>query len=127
MLLVPTFIMQSERHGIGLFAACSIPVGKIIASHYGRLDLSFGTSLQAIHPPTLRDFVRHYGYHDKVDLLWYLPGDNLRFINHSDQPNVIQDGIQDVAARDIAEGEELLVDYYAFDLDAPWKLRELHQ
>ena len=123
MLLVKTSIRLSGLHGIGLFAVEFIAAGTEIAAPHHRLDLVFGTNLNAIYPPALRDIVRHYGYHDSVDLLWHLPGDNLRFLNHSPAPNVIQVGERDVTARDIQAGEELTVDYWSFDLDAAWKLR----
>jgi len=52
-------------------------------------------------------------------------GDNDRFMNHSTEPNIINDpsGFDDecrmIAARDIAPGEELTCNYETFDLDFP--------
>jgi len=58
----------------------------------------------------------HYGYIDPRLRRFILCCDDARFINHSDTPNIVPEfdeggyGI-DVAARDIAEGEEITADY----------------
>ena len=51
-----------------------------------------------------------------------LCGDHAKHMNHSDDPNLL-DLETNVAARDIAAGEELTCNYYIFDLDASRKLR----
>lgn len=52
-------------------------------------------------------------------MLW---GDDVRFFNHSDEPNCLdlsseQEGDITVARRDIFPGQELTCDYSLFDLD----------
>jgi SET domain-containing protein len=53
-----------------------------------------------------------------------LCADNAKYINHNNDANLIdtRDGLREIAARDIAEGEELTNNYYNFDLEAPNKL-----
>ena len=58
----------------------------------------------------------HYGYIDPRLHRFILCCDDARFINHHDTPNLRVDfeadshGV-DIAARDIAAGEELTIDY----------------
>jgi hypothetical protein len=60
--------------------------------------------------------VRRWGYLAYPDL-WMLPCDHIRYMNHSDTPNVGGDSqFSDVALRDIVIGEELTCDYRSFDL-----------
>ena len=47
---------------------------------------------------------------------------SFRHMNHAAEPNVLSLSDRDVAARDIAAGEELTCDYRTFDLDATAKL-----
>ena len=51
-----------------------------------------------------------------------LCGDHSKHMNHAGAPNILSAGEHDVAARDIASGEELTCNYYDFDLDADVKL-----
>lgn len=55
-----------------------------------------------------------------------LCGNRAKHMNHSDTPNCLNtfmDGVEvNIAARDIAPGEELTCDYDRFDLDARQKL-----
>jgi SET domain-containing protein len=53
-----------------------------------------------------------------------LCGDHSKHMNHSAEPNLLdlENGYKNVAARDIAVGEELTCNYYDFDLAANAKL-----
>ena len=115
-----TFVMikPSPLHGIGVFAIRDIPkgtknifsqgVGEWIKVSKEEVDVLHQHSKDLIENHCLFDedhyFIPDYGF-KLVDLVIYL--------NHSESPNVISlnEGEQFEALRDIATGEELLVDY----------------
>jgi len=115
-----TYVMikPSPLHGIGVFAIKDIPkgtknifskgVGDWIKVSKEEVDALPQHSKDLIENHCLFDenfyFIPDYGF-KLVDLVIYL--------NHSETPNVISlnDGEEFEAIRDIANGEELLVDY----------------
>ena len=115
-----TYVMikPSPLHGIGVFAIRDIPkgtknifsqgVGEWIKVSKEEVDALPQHSKDLIENHCLFDedhyFIPDYGF-KLVDLVIYL--------NHSESPNVISlnEGEQFEALRDIATGEELLVDY----------------
>ena len=115
-----TYVMikPSPLHGIGVFAIRDIPkgtknifsqgVGEWIKVSKQEVDALPQHSKDLIENHCLFDedhyFIPDYGF-KLVDLVIYL--------NHSESPNVISlnEGEQFEAIRDIASGEELLVDY----------------
>ena len=119
-LAASTYVMikPSPLHGIGVFAIRDIPkgtsnifskgVGDWIKVSKEEVDALPQHSKDLIDNHCLFDedfyFIPDYGF-KLVDLVIYL--------NHSDTPNVISlnDGEEFEAIRDIANGEELLVDY----------------
>jgi SET domain-containing protein len=125
MLLVRTRLDRSPIEGIGLFAAECIPRGAIVWQFAPGFDLVLtqrdirALSLQA------REQVERYAYLDRRTGELILCGDDARFFNHSDHPNVVDarnDPGRCVASRDISMGEELVCDYYEFDVTAAEKL-----
>ncbi len=125
MLLVRTKLGLSNIHGFGVFAVEDIPAGTIVCRHsysfdQAYLDATVGDS-PLMTPPAL-EFLKKHAY---LSLgVWYLCGDLAKFMNHSAKPNVIStfESEEDIAARYINEGEELTVNYYAFDERAAEKL-----
>jgi len=119
-LSASTYVMikPSPLHGIGVFAIRDIPkgtknifskgVGDWIKVSKEEVDALPQHSKDLIENHCLFDedfyFIPDYGF-KLVDLVIYL--------NHSETPNVISlnDGEEFEAIRDIANGEELLVDY----------------
>jgi SET domain-containing protein len=124
MLLVPTEIALSPLHGIGLFATAPIAQGTVVQRYWSTIDCELSVFAVAQMPEPANRFVLRYAYRTMAGYI--LCGDDARFLNHSNTPNLTGgEGYQvDVAARDIRSGEELTVDYYAFDLDADYKLNQ---
>jgi SET domain-containing protein len=121
MLLVKTYLAESHIHGIGLFAAQRIPKGTVVWRLEPTLDLELTEAqIEALAPPA-REQIEKYTYLDLVRGTYVLCGDDARFFNHSEAPNCHDfpdaDGGTTVAARDIAEGEELTSDYSRFDAE----------
>jgi SET domain-containing protein len=116
MLLVRTRVGPSAIHRLGLFAVDHIPRGTEIWRFTPGFDLDLDPGVVHAQPPHVRQALLHYGYVDARLHRYILCCDEARFINHSDTPNVGSrfdadpHGI-DVAARDIAAGEEITADY----------------
>lgn len=131
MLMVKTKVKTSTipKAGLGLFADQFIPKGTITWRFCHGYDLIVSKDdLLRFSAESRKQFL-HYCYFDKNTRHFILCGDDERFINHSESPNVIQgkgeseiEGVE-IAARDIKEGEELFVNYYDFDEDADRKLK----
>lgn len=119
-----TYVMlrPSPIEGIGVFALRDIPKGcrdifspPLAADDYVAVPRATIDEL----PAHARRLVETYCLYDAES--YYLPGggfkklDLVHFLNHSDTPNVasIDEGNWFEALRDIAAGEELLVDYGA--------------
>lgn len=117
-----TYVMlrPSPIAGVGVFAIRDIPKGcRAMFSAPGR-DSDWLTVPRAeidALPTHARQVVENYCLFDEAS--YFVPARGFKeldvslFLNHSDVPNVvsIEDGAYFEAVRDIAVGEELLVDY----------------
>jgi len=117
MLLVRTYLAPSRIHGIGLFAGQRIPAGTVLWRFATLLDTRIPVGAIEGLPPLAREALARYGY--RVGDAVFLCGDDARFMNHAPSPNCddARDAFETVAARDIAEGEELTCDYRVIDDD----------
>ena len=111
-------LQPSPVHGIGVFAVCDIKKGcKTIFSKNtgGWLKLGFEEVEQL--PAHSKNLVETYYLYDSEH--YFIPDhgckvmDMANYLNHSSTPNIISvaDGDYFETLRDIAKGEELLVDY----------------
>ena len=115
-----TYVMikASPIHGIGVFAIRDIPKGTqdIFSQGVGDWIEVSKEEVEAL-PKHSRDLVENHCLFDEQN--YFIPDygfklvDLVIYLNHSDTPNVvsINDGERFEAIRDIAEGEELFVDY----------------
>ena len=116
LLLVPVRLDRSPIHGTGVFAAEAIAEGVPVWRFTPGFDLDLDPVVVDAQPAHFRKALLHYGYVDPRLQRFILCCDDARFMNHSDHPNLRIDfaadprGV-DIAARDIAAGEELTVDY----------------
>lgn len=127
MLLVKTDLKPSRIHGLGCFAVGRISRGSVVWIFDERIDVRIHFAKLANLPQTAERFFLRYGYVELRDgeKVVTLCGDHAKYMNHADQPNVIESGTErqeNVAARDIEAGEELTCNYFLFDLDAERKL-----
>lgn len=113
MMLVQCHIGRSEIEGLGVFTDEPIPAGRTVWRFDRRFDLLVPLAELDRAPEHLRQFYDRFAYEmeEWPDHL-ALDGDDGRFMNHADDPNLdfSTPGIA-VAARDIAPGEELTCDY----------------
>ncbi len=101
--------------GVGVFATADIPRGTYLRELFGADDVRTLTSEEFAAldlPAELKD-----NFPVRYDNECYLPRDFNRmsigwFLNHSPDPNLAHDANHDYyALRDVAAGEELLIDY----------------
>lgn len=121
MLRVKTELRASPLHGLGCFAAQDVARGEVVWQFDAGMDVVLPASSLDSLPVTTREFLKMYGY--VLDGTMVLCSDHARHMNHSSDPNVIEiDDGSNVAARDIAVGEELTCNYFDFDALAGAKL-----
>lgn len=120
MVLVKTFLDKSKIHGIGLFANENIKSGAIVYKPNPGLDIKITEEEFSKLEKNCQETIRHYGFRSKVDSMWYLAFDDIRFCNHSKNSNLFQSEIDNnkclTANRDIKKGEELLQNYGEFEI-----------
>lgn len=99
-------VTESPIHGRGLFARCDIAVESFIGTYAGKKTSNNGMHVLWIW--------------DEKDEKWVgVDGDNeMRFLNHSGQPNAEFYETDLYALRDIAAGEEITFDYQWEEEDA---------
>lgn len=120
MLLVRVTVGPSAIHGLGVFAAEPIAAGTVVWRFTPGFDLEVEPAVVESQPPVPRERLLHYGFVDERLGRYVLCCDDARFLNHAPNPTLVQDlsserhGV-DRAARDIAVGEELTVDYGTFE------------
>jgi hypothetical protein len=127
MLLIQTVVRPSPIHGLGLFTQQALRKGTPVWRMQPGFDRELAPAEVAALPPTARDHVTRYGYLRKTDGWTVLSGDHACFMNHAAAPNTgappeATPPVTTVALRDLAAGEELTCDYYAFDAGASQKL-----
>jgi len=104
----------SHIDGLGLFAGAPIPSGTEVIVYGGRIvdnvELVNLVSYSAIAIDETRSLLQR-------------DDDPARLLNHSCQPNLrMVDRVTAVGARDIADGEELTVDYATLSVPGSWRL-----
>jgi SET domain-containing protein len=124
MLLVSASLKPSDIHGLGCFTDERIEKGQVVWVYSDWIDQRIPVAEMDSLPPATRTFLDIYGYSEMFEgqKVVVLCGDHSRHMNHSDTPNLLDEGQTSYAARDIDAGEELTCNYFAFDLDAAAKL-----
>ncbi len=123
MLLVKTTLKESSIHGIGLFATEFIPQGTEIWRFTPGFDMRFTREQILAFPQAVQAYLCMYSWRSKKSMLYCFSSDNDKFVNHSEQSNVIseyrdgEDEVVTVAVRDIHVGEEIVDDYNSFEAE----------
>ena len=121
MLLVKTLLKVSAIHGLGLIADEDIGEGQEIWRFSPGFDLHLEIEEVDALPEVARSQILHYAYLHPSKKSYVLCADDARFFNHSMAPNCLDfafdssDDAYTLAARPIAKGEELTVDYHKFE------------
>lgn len=116
MFLIPTYLAPSPINGLGVFTATDIPAGMTLWEYTPGLDVAIPFDQIPALPEVIKAFLKRYAYVPKtIPGIYILCADNGRFVNHAENPNMVQDDIGrefDRAARPIAAGEELTCHYF---------------
>ncbi|MFA6111431.1 MAG: SET domain-containing protein-lysine N-methyltransferase [Candidatus Latescibacterota bacterium] len=111
------FTVRRARSGFGIFATRSIGVGEVVFAGEGRAQRLVTRSYVERHwRPADQALFRRYAYPvgPEVYVLWDADPAGWAPQNHSCDPNTAFAGLDVVALRPIAAGEELTLDYAAF-------------
>jgi SET domain-containing protein len=126
MFIVRTSLQYSPIHGIGVFLKEPVRKGQVVWQFDPRVDVAIPFEELQNFPPAVQDYLKIYTYISVMNgrRVMVLCADNSKHVNHADDPNLVDtpDGLQEIAARDIAAGEELTCNYFASDLEAAAKL-----
>jgi SET domain-containing protein len=116
MLLIDVYLKKSQIEGLGVFARVSVVKGTVMWEFHPDFDRAVPRAVYESTSGAMRNWLDRYGYpaigdHDTI--IFEL--DDARYMNHSDDPNMVfVDAKRAVAKRDIAADEELTCDYGAF-------------
>ena len=97
MFLIDTYLDKSKIHGIGVFSKENITKGKKIKEVKPEFEIRFNKTNLPRMPLALANFIGI---------------DNEKYLNHSNNPTVDEDGI---ALKNIKIGDEITIDYRDFD------------
>lgn len=117
MLLIGTYVAQSQIQGLGVFAGEFVPAGRLIWSLNPKFDIFVQETEIGTLPPHMQSFISRYSYpHLDMPGFVVVDVDNGRFMNHSLSPNtdfrIFDKGY---AVTDIAAGDEITCNYHEFD------------
>lgn len=114
MVIVPTVVKKSPVAGKGLFAAKKIKKGQAITKT-GIKERHYTVSQYEKFSRQYKKLLENFSYWDydpkNGRRIIVYPFDNIKYLNHSCEPNVINNGDVDLAAKDIKPGEELTYNY----------------
>jgi uncharacterized protein len=111
MLLVRHYIDRSPIHGLGVFAHENIAAGTQIWAFHPAIDIVIGIDQLATLPGHVVERVQRCAEYYPDRQVFILGADGDSFMNHSDWPNLRNDGTTGYATRDIAIGDEITCDY----------------
>jgi hypothetical protein len=113
MLVVRCVLAPSAIEGTGLFAASPIRRGEVVWRYLEPVDRTVACADLARLPAEVVAFFDRYAYSPPGTEHYVVCGDAAMYINHADDANLVDDTAAGLthAARDIAAGEELTLDY----------------
>ena len=113
MFLIDTYLDKSKIHGVGVFSKENINKGRKIKEERPEFEMEFNkNNLQAM-PLALAKLIDTHAYERKLGTGVLVLGlDNEKYLNHSDDPSVNDEGF---ALKDIKIGDEITIDYRDFD------------
>lgn len=117
LLLVKHFVSASPIHNLGLFAVGPIKKGQEVWRFEPDYDVEIPAAMLADLDEDDREVVRNCAEYIPDRNVYRLGNDGDIFMNHSDQPSLLDLGDQMIAAWDIAAGEELTCDYRTVHVD----------
>ena len=93
------FVQKSSIHGRGLFAAVNLTRGELIGFYEGPVVNEDGRYVLWVENSPAEGWTAYEGRNE------------LRFMNHADEPNAELDGLHCYATENIRAGTEITIDY----------------
>jgi len=93
------FVASSPIHGQGLFAARTLKAGQLIGFYEGPVVEENGSHVLWIEDESGPGWTGFDGRNE------------MRFMNHADDPNAEMDGLDCYSIKDIPQGAEITIDY----------------
>lgn len=115
MLVVKTILKEINGKGIGVIADEEIKKGQKVWVFNKFIDIKLDDKDV---PDEAREFFDKYAVEYKKGKIM-ININNCRFINHSEDPNIIETGVHKpmIAIKEINKGEEITVDYASVDVN----------
>ena len=111
MLLIDHFISKSKIHGMGVFSAEFVRAGAIVWEYNRVLDIKILEAELTGLPEHVIARIKTHAEYFPTEKYFILGTDGDYYMNHSDDPNLLDRGDKMLASRDISIGEELTCDY----------------
>jgi SET domain-containing protein len=113
MLLINTYLDKSKIHGVGVFSKENVNKGEQIKEERPEFEIEFNKNKLPSMPLALAKLIDTHAYERKIGSgILVLGIDNEKYLNHSDNPSVNDEGI---ALKNIKIGDEITIDYRDFD------------
>ena len=113
MFLIDTYLDKSKIHGIGVFSKENVKKGEQIKEERPEFEMEFNKNKLPSIPLALAKLIDTHAYERKIGSgILVLGIDNEKYLNHSDNPSVDDEGF---ALTDIKIGDEITIDYKDFD------------
>ena len=115
MFLIDTYLDKSKIQGVGVFSKENIKKGQLIKEVRPDFEIEFNKDNLPKMPLALAKLIDTHAYERELGSKILVMGiDNEKYLNHSNDPNVNDNGI---ALKDIKIGDEITVDYKDFDVN----------
>ena len=113
MMLIDTYLDKSKIQGVGVFAKENAKKGERIKEVRPEFEIEFNSDNLPKMPLALANFINTHSYERELGSKILVMGiDNEKYLNHSDDPNVDDEGY---ALKDIKIGNEITINYKDFD------------
>jgi SET domain-containing protein len=113
MLLIDTYLDKSKIHGVGVFSNQNVKKGEKIKEVRPEFEIEFDSHNLPNMPLCLAKLIDSHAYERELGSKILVLGiDNEKYLNHSTNPSVDDEGI---ALKDIKVGDEITIDYRDFD------------
>ena len=113
MFLIDTYLDKSSIQGVGVFSKENIKKGEKIKEERPEFEMEFDKNKLPQMPLALAKLIDTHAYERRLNSNILVLGlDNEKYLNHSDDPSVNDDG---VALKNINIGDEITIDYRDFD------------
>ena len=113
MFLIDTYLDKSKIHGVGVFSKENVNKGEQIKEERPEFEIEFNKNKLPSMPLALAKLIDTHAYERKIGSgILVLGIDNEKYLNHSSDPSVNDEGI---ALKNIKIGDEITIDYKDFD------------